>query len=151
MSPRRAHRRPAFEEPSVVEQVLELLRLYLPDIDADLRRIEERRQAPRPRRRATGPRVHRPPRPRRPPFASTPPPDPETAACYDELEVPYGSGFDRIRAAWRRLVREHHPDRRRSPEPAGGERIRRVNHAYSELKRRMTSQELATPRIEEDR
>lgn len=147
MSPRRAHRGPAFEEPSVAEQVLELLRLYLPDIDADLRRVEERRQAPRPRRRATGPRHHRPRRPpRRPPYVPpSPPPDPEAAACYEELEVPYGSGFDRIRTAWRRLVREHHPDRRRDAEPTGGERIRRVNHAYSELKRRLRANEQHLP------
>ena len=36
--------------------------------------------------------------------------DPRLAECYANLEVPYGADMDTVRAAWRHLVKQYHPD-----------------------------------------
>lgn len=48
---------------------------------------------------------------------------------YDALQLPRGASADDVRAAWRRLAREHHPDR----AGADGEAMARVNQAYEVL------------------
>ena len=48
---------------------------------------------------------------------------------YDALQLPRGASVDDVRAAWRRLAREHHPDR----AGADGEAMARVNQAYEVL------------------
>jgi DnaJ like chaperone protein len=64
------------------------------------------------------------------------PPDP-----YAVLGVPAGSHVDDIRAAWKRAVRENHPDRLRArglPDEAvrlGEKRLIAVNRAWEELSR----------------
>ena len=55
---------------------------------------------------------------------------------YDVLGVPLDAGQATIKAAWRRLAREHHPDRQ--SDPAAAERATRrmaeINRAYEELR-----------------
>ena len=48
---------------------------------------------------------------------------------YDALQLPRGASADDVRAAFRRLAREHHPDR----AGADGEAMARVNQAYEVL------------------
>lgn len=48
---------------------------------------------------------------------------------YDALQLPRGASVDDVRAAFRRLAREHHPDR----AGADGEAMVRVNQAYEVL------------------
>ena len=48
---------------------------------------------------------------------------------YDALQLPRGASVDDVRAAYRRLAREHHPDR----AGADGEAMARVNQAYEVL------------------
>ena len=55
---------------------------------------------------------------------------------HDVLGVPRDAGQATIKAAWRRLAREHHPDRQ--SDPAAAERATRrmaeINRAYAELR-----------------
>ena len=48
---------------------------------------------------------------------------------YDALQLPRGASADDVRAAYRRLAREHHPDR----AGADGEAMARINKAYEVL------------------
>src|SRR5919109_430186 len=56
---------------------------------------------------------------------------------HDVLGVPRDAGQATIKAAWRRLAREHHPDLTRD-DPAAAERATRrmaeINRAYAELR-----------------
>jgi hypothetical protein len=56
---------------------------------------------------------------------------------HDVLGVPRGAGQSTIKAAWRKLAREHHPDLTRN-DPAAAERATRrmaeINRAYAELR-----------------
>ena len=56
---------------------------------------------------------------------------------HDVLGVPRDAGQSTIKAAWRRLAREHHPDLTRN-DPAAAERATRrmaeINRAYAELR-----------------
>ncbi len=56
---------------------------------------------------------------------------------HDVLGVPRSAGQSTIKAAWRRLAREHHPDLTRD-DPAAAERATRrmaeINRAYAELR-----------------
>ena len=36
--------------------------------------------------------------------------DPELAGYYANLELPYGADLDAVEAAWKRLMRQYHPD-----------------------------------------
>ncbi len=133
---------------TLVEQVLEMLRLHLPGFEVrpgDWSRgcgpgPEPDRDGPDPgrpqdagrqaRRRWRG-RPHRRPE------------DPELARCYAELEVPYGADWQQVHRAWRRLVRRHHPDLHaadRERQEASCELVKRYNRAYDELGRRLRRQ-----------
>jgi hypothetical protein len=48
---------------------------------------------------------------------------------YDALQLPRGASADDVRAAYRRLAREHHPDR----AGADGAAMTRINQAYEVL------------------
>ena len=63
-------------------------------------------------------------------------PDPVLARYYANLEVPYGAGLDTVRGAWRRLVREYHPDLHSADERkkrTATELVQGLNRAYEEL------------------
>lgn len=53
-------------------------------------------------------------------------------SLYDELQVTRGASPDELKAAWRRLAREHHPDRN-PDDPGAAERLARINAAYAVL------------------
>jgi curved DNA-binding protein CbpA len=61
---------------------------------------------------------------------------------HDVLGVPRDAGQSTIKAAWRRLAREHHPDLTRN-DPAAAERATRrmaeINRAYAELRAAWTN------------
>jgi curved DNA-binding protein CbpA len=48
---------------------------------------------------------------------------------YDALRLPRNASMEEVRAAYRRLAREHHPDR----AGANGETMARINQAYGVL------------------
>ena len=63
-------------------------------------------------------------------------PDPVLARYYANLEVPYGGGLDTVRGAWRRLVKEYHPDLHSADEQkkrTATELVQGLNRAYEEL------------------
>jgi len=119
--PRR--RRPLLGRMPLVELVLEMLWAALPsfEFDAEAWGLPERRE--------------RPPSP--PPCL---PVDPALQRFYLDLGVRLGADLDEVHAAWRRLVREHHPDLfGGDPERQrrGGERLKDLNRAYLEIRRRV--------------
>jgi DnaJ-domain-containing protein 1 len=64
--------------------------------------------------------------------------DPEMAKYYARLEVAYGSDFDAVKSAYRRLMRKYHPDLHgASPEKhkAATEVSQALTQAYNELER----------------
>ena len=80
-----------------------------------------------------------PPRRDPPRSASQPRPEPPHpyAPEYRELGAPIGSDLETVRSCWRRLAREHHPDRFPGDPVAqarANERIRRINEAYQRLR-----------------
>ena len=69
--------------------------------------------------------------------------DPELAALYSNLEVPYGSDLSTVRKAWKGLLRKYHPDlHSKDPEKReiAGELTRRLNGAYEKLEKRLESE-----------
>ena len=83
----------------------------------------EPRAGRRPRRSNTGPAA-----------------DPVLARYYANLELPYGAGLDTVRRAWRRLVREYHPDLHSADERkrrTATELVQGLNRAYEELARHL--------------
>ncbi len=67
-------------------------------------------------------------------------PDPVLARYYANLEVPYGASLDTVRGAWRRLVKEYHPDLHSADEQkkrTATELVQGLNRAYEELARHL--------------
>ena len=67
-------------------------------------------------------------------------PDPVLARYYANLEVPYGADLDTVRGAWRRLVKEYHPDLHSADERkrrTATELVQGLNRAYEELVRHL--------------
>jgi len=67
--------------------------------------------------------------------------DPQLARYYERLEVPYGSDWDTVKSAYRRLMRKYHPDMhgQKSPEArkAATEVAQALTQAYNELERQL--------------
>jgi len=136
-----------------VEVLLDMLRASFPGVDfgdvamprprgRTARRAARRRPAGRPeeprngQRRQAGAECRRgePERPR----TAGGEPDPVIARCYDELGVPYGADFPKVRGAWRRLMRQHHPDVQGEDaerQRIGTEQAKRFNNAFAEIVR----------------
>ena len=70
--------------------------------------------------------------------------DPVLAKYYANLELPYGADLERVKKAWKKMVRKYHPDlhgtdpekRRLANELSQG-----LNRAYEELKKRLEDAE----------
>lgn len=66
--------------------------------------------------------------------------DPDMARWYANLEVPYGSDFETVQAAWKKLVRDYHPDRHGQDaerHATATEILKELNNAYEQLKKRL--------------
>jgi hypothetical protein len=123
-----------------VEVLLDMLRAYFPGVDFG--NIDDIGDGPTPRRRSGPARraarqrpVEQPETRRRP---ANPEPDPVIARCYAELGVPYGADFQQVRRAWRRLMRQHHPDLQGEDaerQRIGTEQAKRFNNAFAEIVR----------------
>jgi len=61
--------------------------------------------------------------------APSPSPDSEIDQALEALDLSHGASWEDIRAAYRRMVKIHHPDHGGDPE-----RLRQVNSAYDHLK-----------------
>ena len=79
----------------------------------------------------------------RPP-ASPPAPaeDPVLAGYYANLELPYGANLEEVKAAWKRLMKQYHPDRH-AQDPAKREVANalcaQLTQAYKELEKSLTT------------
>lgn len=105
---------------TLVDTVLEMLRACFPGFEPD-------------GERARRPRSERPDHPQT---------DPVLARCYAELGIPCDADFEQVRRAWRRLMREHHPDvQGEDPDRqrASTELAQRLNNAFGEIRRRRLS------------
>jgi len=61
-------------------------------------------------------------------------------SCYARLGVSPGAKIEVVRSAWRRLVRQYHPDLyagQPGQQRRNDEKIKELNLAYEELKRRL--------------
>jgi len=119
---------------TVVEAVLAILRSHFPDLEVDERGGERRPREPRPGRSRHRRGEERRGEQRRPA------PDPRLARCYAELGVPYGADLWQVREAWRRLMRQHHPDLHGDDaerQRLGTEQVKRFNQAFEEIGRRL--------------
>ena len=70
--------------------------------------------------------------------------DPKLAALYANLEVPYGSDLSAVRAAWRRLLKQYHPDLHGvdpTKREVANELTARLTAAYEELETALTQKE----------
>lgn len=62
--------------------------------------------------------------------------DPVLAEYYANLELPYGSDLETVRAAWRRMMKKYHPDRHARDDEkrrTADELTARLTRAYREL------------------
>ena len=69
--------------------------------------------------------------------------DPILAQYYANLEIPYGSDLTTAKKAWKKLMRQYHPDRHASdPEKRqlAEELTQNLNRAYSELEKHLGGQ-----------
>jgi DnaJ-domain-containing protein 1 len=127
----------------LVARVLEMLREAFPSFTVEWEsaaaagdREPEVRSTNRARRAEGGPSA----RSRRPAPEARPAVDPVLARCYAQLGLAPGAGLAAVRSAWRRLARELHPDRHAGKpelERYGTERLKEINLAYEELKKRL--------------
>ncbi len=66
--------------------------------------------------------------------------DPVLAKYYANLELPYGADLERVRKAWKKMVRKYHPDLH-CADPAkrqlATELSQGLNRAYEEIKKRL--------------
>jgi len=66
--------------------------------------------------------------------------DPVLVRYYATLELPHGSGLDRVSRTWRRLVKKSNPDLYSADEDKKGiatDLVQRLNRAYEELARHL--------------
>ena len=74
--------------------------------------------------------------------APTPAEDPVLARYYANLELPYGATLEEVKAAWKRLMKQYHPDRH-AQDPAKREVANalcaQLTHAYKELEKSLTT------------
>lgn len=56
--------------------------------------------------------------------------DPRLVECYEQLSLEVGASCDDVKAAFRRLVREYHPDVSKLPKEQAEARFRLINAAY---------------------
>lgn len=69
--------------------------------------------------------------------------DPVLAEYYANLEIPYGSDLQTVRAAWKKLLKKYHPDVYSGipeKEQMATEIVKRLNHAYRELEKRLSDE-----------
>lgn len=92
----------------------------------------EPRQEPAPAAGHSGPR------------AEPPAVDPQLAQYYANLEIPYGADLETARRAWKRLLKQCHPDlHANDPEKrrVAGELSARLTQAYQELAKALKAKE----------
>ena len=79
--------------------------------------------------------------PTTPPVPPAPAEDPVLAGYYANLELPYGATLEEVKAAWKRLMKQYHPDRH-AQDPAKREVANalcaQLTHAYKELEKSLT-------------
>jgi DnaJ-domain-containing protein 1 len=125
---------------TLVETVLEMLCAYFPGFEIDEEWARPKHREPQQQREPAEARAA--------PRTPEPENDPVLARCYAELGVPYAADFSQVRRAWRRLMREHHPDvQGKDPERqrASTELAQRLNDAFGEIRRRLPEGRVRIP------
>ena len=68
--------------------------------------------------------------------------DPVLSGYYANLELPYGANLEEVKTAWKRLMKQYHPDRH-AQDPAKREVANalcaQLTHAYKELEKSLTT------------
>ena len=68
--------------------------------------------------------------------------DPVLAGYYANLELPYGANLEAVKTAWKRLMKQYHPDRH-AQDPAKREVANalcaQLTQAYKELEKSLTT------------
>ena len=68
--------------------------------------------------------------------------DPVLAGYYANLELPYGANLEEVKAAWKRLMKQYHPDLH-AQDPAKREVANalcaQLTHAYKELEKSLAT------------
>jgi len=67
--------------------------------------------------------------------------DPELARCYANLEIPYGSDYETVHRAWKKMVRQYHPDMHSGDDEKqriATELVQGLNEAHDILKKHLT-------------
>jgi len=85
----------------------------------------------------------REPEPWRPPPSAPAPAEPSPlAGYYANLELPDGASLEEVKAAWKRLMKQYHPDRH-AQDPAkravANALCAELTHAYKELEKFLTT------------
>jgi len=154
---RARRRQPAWELP-LVASVLEMLRTVFPSFEVEWRAgaAAAAGDGDEPEVHSAGRKEHAEGRPsegtahqrrkagrsrqRQAPRARPVDADPALLRNYAQLGIPFDADLAAVRSAWRRLVRKFHPDLHASEpelERRGTERIKEINRAYEELRRRL--------------
>ncbi|MFL6263769.1 MAG: J domain-containing protein [Thermoanaerobaculia bacterium] len=152
----RSHPKPGRSKMPLVALVLEMLRTTFPDFALEgepwVRAAEDgaaaaapgggsERGHPEPQvRRHERRQTSRKSRPRQARGAPQRALDPVLERCYASLGVSPGARIEVVRSAWRRLVRQYHPDlyaEQPDQQQRNDEKVKELNLAYEELKRRL--------------
>ena len=70
--------------------------------------------------------------------------DPRLAACYANLEIPYGADLETTRRAWKRLLKKYHPDlHAQDPEKrrVANQLTAELTRAYQEIEKTFANKE----------
>jgi DnaJ domain len=118
-----------------VERLLEMLHAYFPGVDFG---VKARTRPKEPRGGGAQPRQER--QEQQVAASRDVDVDPVLARCYAELGVSYGTDLKQVRRAWKRLMRQHHPDvQGGDPERQrlATEQAKQLNGAFEEIGRRL--------------
>lgn len=67
--------------------------------------------------------------------------DPKIAQYYANLELPYGADLETVTKAWKRLLKQYHPDKHSGDsvkQKTANELVQQLNYAYDQLQKHLS-------------
>ena len=67
--------------------------------------------------------------------------DPKIAQYYANLELPYGADLETVTRAWKRLMKQYHPDKHSGDavkQQTANELVQQLNFAYDQLEKHLS-------------